>query len=69
MANGKRLFQGLYFNKVTGLRPGTLSKMRHWHRCFPLNFAKFLRTPFLTKHLLCLLLKLCFTEKAENNIC
>ena len=22
-----------------------------WHRCFPVNFAKFLRTPFLTEHL------------------
>ena len=21
--------------------------MRHWHRCFPVNFAKFLRTSFL----------------------
>ena len=22
-----------------------------WHRCFPVNFAKFLRTLFLTEHL------------------
>ena len=22
-------------------------KKRLWHRCFPVNFAKFLRTPFL----------------------
>ena len=22
-----------------------------WHRCFPVNFAKFLRTPFFTEHL------------------
>ena len=29
----------------------TLLKRRLWHRCFPVNFAKFLRTPFLTKHL------------------
>ena len=29
------------------LRPATLFKKRLWHRCFPLNFAKFLRTPFL----------------------
>ena len=35
------------FNKVTGLRPVTLLKKRLWHRCFPVNFAKFLRTPFL----------------------
>ena len=25
----------------------TLLKRRLWHRCFPVNFAKFLRTPFL----------------------
>ena len=28
-------------------RPATLLKKRFWHRCFPVNFAKFLRTPFL----------------------
>ena len=26
-------------------------KRRLWHRCFPVNFAKFLRTLFLTEHL------------------
>ena len=25
-------------------------KKRLWHRCFPVNFAKFLTTPFLTEH-------------------
>ena len=30
-----------------GHRPETLLKKRLWHRCFPVNFAKFLRTPFL----------------------
>ena len=38
------------FTKFTGkhrLRPATLLKKRLWHRCFPVNFAKFLRTPFL----------------------
>ena len=29
------------------LWPATLLRKRLWHRCFPLNFAKFLRTPFL----------------------
>ena len=29
------------------LRPATLLKKRLWHRCFPGNFVKFLRTPFL----------------------
>ena len=39
--------ESLLFNKVAGLRPATLIKKRLWHRCFPLNFAKFLRTPLL----------------------
>ena len=36
-----------FFNKVTGLRLATVLKKRPWHRCFPVNFAIFLRTPFL----------------------
>ena len=44
---GKHLCQPLFFNKVAGLRPTTLLKKRLWHRCFPMNFAK-----FLTDHLL-----------------
>ena len=31
----------------TCVRVSFLLKKRPWHRCFPLNFAKFLRTPFL----------------------
>ena len=34
----------------------TLFKKRLWYRCFPMNFAKFLGTPFLTEHLRPLLL-------------
>ena len=44
---GKYLCQGLFFNKDAGLRPATLLKKRLWHRSFPVNFVKFLRTPFL----------------------
>ena len=40
---GKHLCQSLFFNKVAGLRPATLLKKRLWHRCFPVNFVKFLR--------------------------
>ena len=36
--------------------PATLLKKTPWHRCFPVNFAKFLRTPFFTEHLRWLLL-------------
>ena len=31
-----------------------------WYRCFPVNFARFLRTPFFTKHLRWLLLWVSF---------
>ena len=35
-----------FLNKVAGLRRATLLKKRLWHRCFPVNFAKFVATPF-----------------------
>ena len=44
------------------LQPATLLKNRVWHKCFSVNFAKFLRTPFLTKHLPWLL----FSETQVN---
>ena len=44
---GKHLCQSLLFKKVAGIKPSTLLNKRIWHRCFPVNFAKFLRTPFL----------------------
>ena len=49
---GKHLCQSLFFNEVAGLRKSL------WHRCFPVNVVKFLRTPSFIKHLWCLLLKL-----------
>ena len=45
----KHLRHSLFFKKVAS-RPVTLLKKRLWHRCFPVNFVKFLRTPF--SHLL-----------------
>ena len=42
---GKHLCQCLFLNEVTSLRPATLLK-KLWHRCFPVNFAKFLRPVF-----------------------
>ena len=33
-------------NKVADLRPATFLRKRLWRRCFRVNFAKFLRTPF-----------------------
>ena len=55
---GKHLCQSLFLNKVATLRPSTLSRKRLWHRCFPVNFAKFLRTSFIKEHLWWLLLKI-----------
>ena len=43
------------FKKVTGLSLQLL-KIRLWHRCLPVNCAKYLRTPFLTEQLRWLLL-------------
>ena len=42
---GKHLCQSLFFNKK-----------KFWHRRFPVNFAKFSRSPFLIEHLWWLLL-------------
>ena len=50
----KHLCQSLFFNKVAGLRSATLLKKSLWHRRFPVNFAKFLRKPFLIEHGSCL---------------
>ena len=46
---GKHLYQSLFFHEVAGLRPASLSKKSLWHRCFPVNFVKFLRTHFYRK--------------------
>ena len=42
-------FQACSFTRWVNNKLGsaTLLKKRLWHRCFPVNFAKFLRTPFL----------------------
>ena len=53
---GKHLCQRLFFNKIADLRPATLLKKSLWHRRFPVNFAKILRTAFFTEHLQWLLL-------------
>ena len=48
---GKHLYQILSFNKVAGLSLQLYLKNRLWHWCFPVNFAKSLRTPFLIENL------------------
>ena len=43
----KYLYQSLFFNKVTGEACNFIKK-ETWHMYFPVNFAKFLRIPFLS---------------------
>ena len=45
---GKHVHLSLFFKKVASLRPAILSKKRLWHRCFPVNFVKVLRTQSCT---------------------
>ena len=54
----RRSWQSLFFNKVADLRPATLLRKRFWHRCFPVNFAKFLRAHFSIELLRWLLLQI-----------
>ena len=53
---GKFLCQSFFLIKLQA-RPATLLKKKLWHRCFPVNFAKFLRKSFFTEHLRWLLLQ------------
>ena len=46
----------VFCKKGVLIRPGTAFKKRVWHRCFPVNFVKFLRTPFFVEHFWWLLL-------------
>ena len=38
--------ESLFFNKIAVLKPAALLKKRIWYKYFPVDFAKFLRTPF-----------------------
>ena len=65
---GKHLWQNFFFN-----RSAILLKKRLWRRYFPVNFAKFPKTPFLIEHLRWLLLtleylKIVFSSMASPNL-
>ena len=51
-------------SNVTGLQAYNLIKKRLQHRCFPMSFAKFLRTPTLENICARLLLHCCLLHKA-----
>ena len=63
---GKHLYQSLFLNKVASFRPTILLKRRLWHRCFPVDFAKFLRTPFFKNTSGRLILKFCLTSLLKH---
>ena len=44
------------FLEISQNSHATLLEKKLWRRCFPVNFMKFLRTPFLTEHLQWLLM-------------
>ena len=52
----KKAFLETLQNSQKSTWPATLLKKRIWHRCFLINLAKFLRTPFLTEQIWWLLL-------------
>ena len=54
---GKHLNGSLLYNIIEGVRSAAILRNRLRHRCFPLNFAEFLRTAFFTEHLQLLLLQ------------
>ena len=66
---GKHLCYSLFFNKVAGLSLQFYYKKKLWHRCFPVNFAKFIRTPFLQNIFgrLLLTLNICHRSFFDNN--
>ena len=43
--NSEAATKGVLWEKIFS-EVGTLLKKRLWHRCFPMNFAKFLRMPY-----------------------
>ena len=63
---GKHLCQSLFFKKACNF-----IKKGLWHRCFPVNLAKFLRIPIFIEHLRdCLYMMMFFITLTEdgNNI-
>ena len=64
----KCLCQSLILIKMQASRLATSLKKRLWHRYFPVNFAKCLRTAFFAEHLWWLLLNQnkCFDKVSEK---
>ena len=63
----KHLYQNLFFDKVKLCRSTTSLKASLYRRCFLVNFAKFVRTPFLqnTRGRLVLIIAVSIVVKGE----
>ena len=55
-------------NKAAGLAFNFIKKRLH-HWCFPVKFAKFLRTPFFEEHIRWLLQRLASITSTESQTC
>ena len=55
-----------FLKNFAGLKPATLFKKRLWHSCFPVSFAKFLRTDF--KLIISIRLKIYLLIFVKNHI-
>ena len=70
----KHMCQRLFLNRDAGMRTATLLKKGLWHRCFPVNFAKFPTISFLQKtsgNCFCTsskTIKISWQESPHNNI-
>ena len=59
----------VFLIKLQASNPQLYFKKRLWHRCIPVNFAKFLRRPFFIEHLLWLCLSLYFIFQLKISGC
>ena len=63
---GKHLCLSLFLIKLHAWLAALLKK-RLWYKCFSVNFAKLLRTPFFVQHLRWLLLSDIYHNNDQNN--
>ena len=56
-----------FFNKVAGLDPASFLKKKLQHKCFPVKFAKLLRTPILKNICKRLLLEVFYKKAVLKN--
>ena len=53
---------------LIGLKAATLRKKRFWHRCFPVNFVKFLEHLFFIEHIQTTAFGLSFANPRKKSV-